>query len=285
MELMMEAMKVKLSACGIGETSDVHNKDPISANQDAMVEATSALAFLEASGVPYFVRLKVVQVHIAVLFLRHLVPPPHPEPQLPGTICQAEYYLIGSPQDAYPGSLTGSAAPLTISTLGGIGPNIECLNWSKYKVWHITAWISVRPIYYALSFECQPQLFLILACLLVNAPGTQPVLPPMVILHDGSGCVPPGLREAGQQVRGRGVFAVELPQAPSGTRRYLPAMPEQLQLSGCSQLGCPPLDLNSLKHAGWMGRTGLSLSKLAATYADALTAEFGTAGEFILCGK
>ena len=70
MELMMEAMKVKLSACGIGETSDVHNKDPISANQDALVEATSALAFLEASGVPYFVRLKVVQVHHALLSLR-----------------------------------------------------------------------------------------------------------------------------------------------------------------------------------------------------------------------
>ena len=34
-----------------------------------------------------------------------------------------------------------------------------------------------------------------------------------------------------------------------------------------------------------MGRTGLSLSKLAANYADALAAEFGTAGEFILCGE
>jgi hypothetical protein len=60
--VMMEAMKVKLSACGIGETSDVHNKDPISANQEALAEATSALAFLQASGVPYFARLKVVQV-------------------------------------------------------------------------------------------------------------------------------------------------------------------------------------------------------------------------------
>ena len=238
MELMMEAMKVKLSACGIGETSDVHNKDPISANQEALVEATSALAFLEASGVPYFVRLKVVQVHHALLSLRRLALPLSllnlhcPVPLgLPGTVCQAEYDLRGShpvilstgfvPGDPY--GLIGT--PLHLNARGNRSkcrmPQLEQIQGAanhELDALHATILLVLRMPSPAVLINSG--LFPRQCCRYT----TQPALPPMVILHDGTGCVPPGLREAGQQVRGRGVFAVELPQTPSGTRRSLPAM-------------------------------------------------------------
>lgn len=57
MEPMMEALKVTLSTCGIGEHAAQED-----GNHRDKEQAEAALSFLESMGVPYFVRMRTVQV-------------------------------------------------------------------------------------------------------------------------------------------------------------------------------------------------------------------------------
>ena len=63
MEIMLEALKVNLSPCGIGEQNSLPADGP-STTAASMHEADQAFSFLRFSGVPYFESLRTVQVSI-----------------------------------------------------------------------------------------------------------------------------------------------------------------------------------------------------------------------------
>eukprot|EP00873_Tetraselmis_striata_P016306 jgi/Tetstr1/436570/TSEL_025367.t2 len=178
MEVMMEALKIRLAPCGIG-TDVAVQPGVIARNNMVLKEAASAFTFMEDCGVPYFERLRTLQ-------------------------------------GSLPSAIPGDGVRKVSQPLGANGPSIEVLNWRLCK--------------------------------------DKPQVPPLVLLHDGTGHVPPGLREIGANIRSRGVYAMDLPAEAARMKNE------------------------------WQADKHGSLENLADLYCQALATEFGEEGQFVLLG-
>lgn len=82
MEVMMEALKIRLAPCGIG-TDVAVQPGVIARNNMVLKEAASAFTFMEDCGVPYFERLRTLQVPQPFTCLAALLDNPNPTPSIP----------------------------------------------------------------------------------------------------------------------------------------------------------------------------------------------------------
>lgn len=113
----------------------------------------------------------------------------------------------------------------------------------------------------------------------------QPQVPPLVLLHDGTGHVPPGLREIGANIRSRGVYAMDLPAEAARMKNGAIATTPYFDLWADGACVLTNAGAFLLRLPEWQADKHGSLENLADLYCQALATEFGEEGQFVLLGK